>query len=93
MSGRKHDAGKPMWRLLPWAELEEVVKTLNFGAKKYGVDNWKSVRDGERRYQDAALRHVKAILVGDRRDKDTGTSHYANAIASLLFAFWHSRNK
>lgn len=91
--GKKLDENKPRWTLLPWRELEQVVMTLNFGAKKYGVDNWKKVQNGERRYQDAALRHVVAVMSGEDKDPETGLSSYAHAIASLTFAYWHSRNK
>ena len=91
--GRKEDAGKPMWSLLPWEELEEVVMALNFGAFKYGENNWKDVESGERRYQDAAMRHLKCAILKEKNDKETGLDHYAHAIASLLFSFWHSRNR
>ena len=91
-NGRKDDFGKPMWSLLPWNELEEVVRTLNFGAEKYGVDNWKKVEDGERRYQDAAVRHLKAVMTGEHKDPETGLPHYAHAAASVLFAFYHNVN-
>ena len=33
--GMKFDDGKPMWRLLPFRELREVVDILTFGVKKY----------------------------------------------------------
>ena len=91
--GRKNDQKKLMWGLLPWAELSEVVRVLTFGAKKYAPGNWMKVKDGERRYFDAALRHISAIGNGDREDSETGLNHYAHAICSLLFAFWHSRRK
>ena len=91
--GLKNDAWKPMWSLLPWAELEEVVKVLTFGAKKYKAENWRYVPRGRARYTDAALRHLAAIGKGEALDSETGLSHYAHAICSLLFAFWHSRRK
>lgn len=90
--GLKHDQGKPMWGLLPWLELAAVVDVLTFGAQKYLPHNWKKVTDGERRYFDAALRHISAIGAGEYNDKETGFAHYAHAICSLIFAFWHSRN-
>lgn len=33
--GRKFDGDKPRWDLLPWAEVEEIVEILTFGAEKY----------------------------------------------------------
>jgi hypothetical protein len=48
--GRKFDAGKPDYTLLPWASVEEIVKVLDFGAKKYARDNWRHVDNAENRY-------------------------------------------
>ena len=92
-SGMKHDAGKPLWWLLPWEEIEDVVKILTFGAKKYKPNNWRKVDGGEERYLNAALRHISAIGKGEYLDKETKSPHYAHAICSLLFAFWHSRGR
>ena len=47
--GVKYDSDKPKWNLLPWDELEDVVKVLTFGAKKYAPDNWKFVDDANNR--------------------------------------------
>lgn len=91
--GLKHDSNKPQWHLLPWEELESVVKVLGFGAKKYGKNNWQRVQSGEQRYLDATLRHVKAILTTESLDDQTRLPHYAHAIASLMFAYWHSNQK
>ena len=38
-AGRKDDDGKPRWDLLPFAEAEEVVKVLTYGARRYGDHN------------------------------------------------------
>ena len=38
MEGRKDDHGKPRWDLLPWDEVEDVVKVLTKGAVKYEDD-------------------------------------------------------
>ena len=92
LKGQKLDSGKPMWSLLPWVEIDSVVRVLTFGAKKYGAENWKRVKEGETRYFNAALRHLVAVQRGELIDKETGEPHYAHAICSLLFCFWFSRN-
>ena len=43
--GRKADAGKPRWSLLPWNALGAVVSVLEFGARKYAPGNWRHVPD------------------------------------------------
>jgi len=91
-AGRKDDQGKLQWHLLPLAEVEEVVKVLMHGSRKYGEDNWKHVFDGSNRYYNAAMRHIVAHLKGDRRDEESGLPHLAHAIASLLFIM-HLENR
>lgn len=83
--GRKDDAGKPRWSLIPDRAMEDVVKVLTYGARKYGDDNWREVEDGPRRYYDAAMRHVVAHRQGIRLDDESGLPHLAHAVASLLF--------
>jgi hypothetical protein len=90
--GQKLDQEKLRFDLLPWEELEEEVKVLTFGVRKYAANNWKLVEDGERRYRAAAFRHLVAVGKGELRDPETGFSHYAHAICSLRFAQWHAKN-
>jgi len=90
--GVKFDKDKPKWNLLPWDEVEDVVKVLTFGAKKYAPDNWKFVDDANNRYMDAAMRHLVAHQQGESRDYESNESHIAHAICCLLFMLWHSKN-
>ena len=90
--GMKFDDGKPMWRLLPFRELREVVDTLTFGVKKYAVDNWKKVTPPER-YIDAAFRHFTSWIEGEKIDPETGKSHLAHAVCNLLFLMWFDNEK
>ncbi len=83
--GRKFDAGKQRWSLVPWHGLEAVGRVLEFGAQKYGADNWRLVDGAERRYWDAAMRHMIAFGKGEDLDKETGESHLAHAVCCLLF--------
>lgn len=90
--GMKFDDGKPMWRLLPFRELREVVDILTFGVKKYAVDNWKKVTPPER-YIDAAFRHFTSWIEGEKIDPETGKSHLAHAVCNLLFLMWFDNEK
>ncbi len=83
--GRKFDAGKLDYTLVPWDGLEEVVKVLEFGARKYARDNWQQVEGGMQRYQAAAFRHMIAYNQGEKVDPETGLSHLAHAGCCLLF--------
>lgn len=90
--GVKFDKDKPKWNLLPWDEVEDVVKVLTFGAKKYAPDNWKFVDDANNRYMDATMRHLVAFQQGERTDAESGESHIAHALCCLLFMLWHDKN-
>jgi hypothetical protein len=83
--GVKHDGGKPDYTLLPFNALEEVVKVLSFGAKKYSRENWKLVADFKNRYLAAAMRHTTAHARGELYDPETGLHHLSHAIVSLMY--------
>lgn len=88
-AGRKDDAGKARWDLVPWDVMASVVRVLTFGARRYGDDNWRRVPGVRRRYFAAAMRHVMAWERGEVADPDTGESHLAHAICCLLFLAGH----
>lgn len=93
MTGIKHDKGKPRLSLLPWSALYSVCEVLEWGAREYGEYNWRDVEDGERRFADAALRHLAAHSEGHENDGKTGLPHLAHAACSVLFALWFAREK
>lgn len=84
-TGMKFDSGKLDYTLVPWDGLEEVVKVLEFGAKKYARDNWRHVEGAEQRYLAAAIRHLVAYQIQQPTDEETGISHLAHAGCCLLF--------
>lgn len=89
--GRKFDQDKSRWELLPYREVEEIVKVLTFGADKYEDDNWKYVKPRSR-YIGALLRHFTAWFSGEKKDPETGISHLAHAGCCLLFLMWFDNN-
>jgi hypothetical protein len=84
-TGVKFDQDKPQWTLVPFKALDEVVKVLTIGAKKYAPDNWKKVPNARQRYIDAAFRHMSAYAAGEKLDAETGKNHLAHAVCCLLF--------
>ena len=88
IEGAKHDGGKPRWSLLPLAAVKEVIGVLEFGAKKYDVDNWQKVPDARTRYYDAAMRHLTAWREGEQNDPESGLHHLAHAGCCVLFLLW-----
>ncbi len=83
--GRKDDGGKPRWDLLPWGAVEQIVKVLDYGAKKYEPHNWKKLENPDERYFSAALRHLVAWRGGERLDPESKLPHLAHAACSILF--------
>ena len=83
--GAKHDQGKHMMRLLPWGPLKCVVRVLEFGMVKYTEGGWRHVKDGRKRYLDAALRHLADYCDGEELDSESGLHHVWHAATDLLF--------
>jgi len=86
MSGfNKFDDGKAQLSLLPYGPLGDIAKVLEFGAKKYGRDNWRKGGDINR-FIDAALRHIMAYNEGEDLDPESKLPHMAHAGCNILFA-------
>lgn len=91
--GKKLDQGKWRFSLLPWIAVLEVILVLEFGAKKYAVDNWKKVPEARERYFNATMRHVMSWYQGERNDPETGYNHLAHAVCCLLFLIWFDKQE
>jgi hypothetical protein len=88
--GVKFDSEKRRWDLLPWDALEEIVKVLEFGAKKYGERNWEQgIPKWHERLPAAALRHTIAILKGEWEDPESNLPHAAHLGCCVLFMLGH----
>ncbi len=86
MDGVKYDEDKPNWSLVCWPFLDECVKVLTYGAKKYSPDNWKKVPDLKNRYFAACMRHLSAYREGEAMD-ESGFHHLAHAFCSMMFLY------
>lgn len=80
----KKDYGKLPWHLLPGDSVEEIVKVLDFGAKKYAPRGWEAGMDWSRIFS-ALMRHMWAWWFKRGTDPDTGLSHLAHAGCCILF--------
>lgn len=65
--------------------MQAIIKVLMLGAKKYGPENWRQVDDAQRRYYNAAIRHLVSWKLGEKIDPESGESHLAHAACCLLF--------
>lgn len=88
---KKKDKDKPMWDLLPYEEMEQIVEVLSFGASKYGPYEWQKVDDAKNRYFAALMRHLTAWWGGKKWDSESGRHHLAHAGCCLLFLMWFDK--
>lgn len=89
------DAGKPdltLLAVLPYEAAIEVAKVMEFGAEKYGWNNWRGGMKW-RRITASTLRHVFAWLQGEDIDKESGLHHLAHAACDILFALHYTIHK
>lgn len=89
----KNDNGKLQWSLMPFEQLEDVVRVLMKGAEKYERDNWKKC-DDINRYKDSLMRHVTAYIEGNKFDSEPGGDnlhHLAHAICNCLFILYFEK--
>ena len=90
MDGLKFDCGKLRWDLLPLDVVEKLVEIYEFGANKYGENNWRNLQNGYKRCRAALFRHLTAYDKGEQVDPESGKSHLAhaawNALSMVYFA-------
>lgn len=89
---KKFDNSKPRTDLIPPNAILEVSRILGFGADKYGESNWAKCPDFNR-YIAAALRHIFQYKSGIKMDDESGVSHIAHAVTSLMFVLENDLKK
>lgn len=90
----RFNSGKPDWSLFPFEAAEEIVKVLEFGAKKYAA--WNFTVNGGLSWKDCCssiLRHTFAFLRGEDNDPESGLSHIAHVGCNVLFLLTYIRNR
>jgi len=89
---------KSRWSLLPWRQMEQVVKVFTLGAIKYSDNNWQCVKPRSR-YVDALMRHFVLYYDGEKFDTDLfgrykiKVSHLACLVCNALFLMWFEDNE
>jgi len=91
--GMKFDQDKLRWDLLPMDAVQEAVKIMTFGARKYSANNWQKLEDFDNRYYGALMRHLTAWRLGESRDPESGELHLSHALTDLIFLLWNELRK
>lgn len=85
MATRKDD-NKRQWHLLPIEAIEEIIKVLEFGVKKYSENNWRTAPYLTRhQITNSMKRHQAAIDKGELYDSESRLLHSAHVTVNALF--------
>lgn len=90
--GRKDDAAKVRYELLPPELLDGVSQILTFGAAKYEDRNWEKGMKWSRVFG-ALMRHMWAWWGGQHTDPETGKSHLWHAACCIAFLMAYEARK
>ena len=87
----KDDNVKDPIGLVPPAIIRDMAKTLEFGARKYGIWNWRDdgANTAHMRTYDSVLRHLLSYADGEDIDSESGLSHLSHAATQLIILMTH----
>jgi len=75
-------ASKIRPNLLPYEAVIEGIKAMEYGAKKYGPEQWRDVDMERVDFLNALERHLLAYKSGEKLAEDSGVSHLGHIIAN-----------
>jgi hypothetical protein len=81
---KRHNTDKRKWGLISFFALEPMVQALEFGTKKYGIDNWKKGLD-KKEVLESLMRHLVSLMDGELRDKESNILHIGHIFANAMF--------
>lgn len=82
--GVKHDESKRRMDLVPTSLMSGVARILEFGARKYGDNNWRKGLKWSRVYA-ALQRHLADFWEGNDLDSESGLPHLYHAACNIAF--------
>lgn len=84
--------GKRQWSLLDFSLMEDMVRVMEYGTRKYARDNWRKGLPVQQIF-DSLMRHMTAFMLGEDNDPETGLSHIAHAQCNLMFLMHTVKNR
>lgn len=84
VGGVKHDESKRRMDLIPTSLGSAVARVLEFGANKYGDNNWRKGLKWGRVYA-ALQRHLADFWSGNDLDSESGLPHLYHAACNIAF--------
>lgn len=84
VKGSRYNKDKRKWSLVHFKSLEPLVRVLEFGAEKYGLDNWKKGLE-KKEILESMMRHLTALMDGEENDKESGLHHIGHIMCNAMF--------
>lgn len=91
MPADRHNKWKPQWHLVPFKDLEPLVRVYEYWAEKYSPNNWKKWFPKEQ-LLDCAMRHLVALYEWIEIDEESWENHAAHVMANMSMYLYHDRN-
>jgi hypothetical protein len=87
--GIRDNAGKVQWSLVHFKSLEPMVRVLEYGAKKYAVDQWKKGLS-KKEMKESLMRHVADYIDGVELDAETNCHQLGHILVNAMFLSYFS---
>lgn len=88
----KYDEAKVRMELVDPLAMEGLAKVLDFGARKYAVDNWRSGFNYTR-IIGSLERHLNAIKRGEFTDPESGLPHIDHVGCNWMFLSYFMKER
>jgi hypothetical protein len=93
LSFKKQEKGKPDLSLINPYFYEDMAKVMEFGATKYGRNNWKKLQISDINKIIASLeRHTQEIKKGNLVDWESKLQHACHIACNAMFLHYAIRN-
>lgn len=88
----RFNKSKPKWSLVDYDSLIPLVDVLQFGAYKYGTNNWKKGLSYTETTE-SLLRHVYAFLNNQDIDEESKLHHIGHILCNAMFLSYMIKNR
>lgn len=88
----RFNEGKNRFDYINFSSLVPMVKVLEYGAKKYDLNNWKKPPKEDNEHLASMLRHIVALLEGERIDPESKLPHIGHIMCNAMFHSYHELN-
>lgn len=90
--GLRYNSGKLRWSLVDFEALEDMVRVLEFGSKKYSDNNWKKGLSVNQ-ICESLLRHTFEIMSGKNNDEESRLPLAGHILCNAMFLAYMLRFK